>query len=79
MGHYASEMTAPVRHEPEVLLNRRAEAREGAAFRWHLAQQYEDQGEWIRSDETLVCPRCFAKVPAVLRADHDEWHTEAAA
>lgn len=77
MGHYASEMSAPVRHEPEVLTKRRAEERDRAEFAWNLHAQYEAQGEWIRSDERLVCPKCYALIPAVLRQDHDGWHEAA--
>lgn len=71
MGHYASEMNPPSRHEPEVLERRREDARFSAAFRWQLHQEYEDQGVWINSTETLVCPRCYANVLAILRLDHD--------
>lgn len=73
MGHYASEMAGPaVRHEPEVLIERREDTRRHAAFRWDLQRKYEEQGVWVRADETLVCPHCFAMVPALLRVDHDE-------
>jgi hypothetical protein len=78
MGHYASEMNPPVRHDPDVLAGRRREERDGAAFRWQLYRQYEEQGEWIPGDGRLVCPTCFALVPAVLRADHEGWHSEIA-
>lgn len=72
MGHYASEMYPPVRHEPEVLIQRRADARRHAEYVWNdLYPKYEKQGVWIRDDVELVCPLCFAKVPALLRADHD--------
>jgi hypothetical protein len=77
MGHYASEMLGPpVRHDPEVLIRRRADEREHARFRWDLYRQYEEQGEWIRADMDLVCPDCFAKIPAVLRVDHESTHEE---
>lgn len=73
MGHYASEMAGPpVRLSPDEQSTRRREAREHAAYRWDLFRRYEEQGEWIRSDDELVCPRCFAQVPALLRVDHDD-------
>lgn len=74
MGHYASEMHAPMRHEPEVIADRQQEARDRAEFRWDLYRQYEDAGCWIDDRETLTCPQCFAAVPALLRSSHDGWH-----
>lgn len=71
MGHYASEMTGPDRIAPEELDKRRREAIDSADYRWQLYQQYEEEGVWIRANETLICPRCFCQVPALLRLNHD--------
>lgn len=81
MGHYASEMMGGEEAAPEVAALRVTEARRAAEhsanYLWNeLYPSYERNGAYIKPDEKLTCPTCFAEVKAALRQSHDEWHVK---
>lgn len=75
MGHYASEMTGHTPVDPDALRKRQQSAESSAQHVWDLYRRYEDEGVWIKNNEILTCPECFAEVRAILRASHEEWHS----